>query len=386
VLEIVLRLDTASSWKLHATLMFSVMLAMLFRYETMFLVAGIAVVSILRKRYAVVGSSILGVLLALTVSGILYYGINGSVFPDSVLLKEHSGRISGLGYLIGALNDAFFFSKDDFILRRLGAMLILVAAATLALRRWCSEDTGLQNMLLVLGIAVIAQSVKVQHLYPWATRYEIHLMLPGLLFLAVAVLRLWKVRTPYSASWYRSPAILLGSFVLLLFTLNILYWGPHYTKRTVDASKNINDQQIQMARFVRAYYNDDAILLNDIGAVSYFTDSRIIDLVGLASPEISVLRQKEAFTNEYLTDLTDRQGAEIAIVYDGWFTEEKELPDDWILAGKWRIAGNFIAGWWEVSFYAVREAYHPRLVQALRAFSPQLPVDVMEFGDYVDAR
>jgi hypothetical protein len=384
VFEVLIRLEErARSPLLLSLLGASLLLAVLLRYESMFLAAAIALSALLRRRYMVAGASVFGVLVALGISGLLYWGINGSVFPDSVLLKEHQESITGLRALTGAFNHAFFLSENETLIYRLGVMLLLISAALVALRRWRQEEGGLQHLLFVAGIAVAAQSIKVQHLYPWMTRYEIHLMLPGLLLLGVAVTRLWQVRDFSGGEWYRRPAALLAAFLLVGVSLNILYWGSHYTKRTVDASKNIHDQQLQMARFTRAHYAGDAVCYNDIGAASWYGGVRVIDLVGLASPEISALRQQDAFTNAFLEALVRREHAELAIVYDSWFKDDMQLPAHWQRAGKWRVPGNFICGDWEVSFYSTRDAYHPRLLRALRAFSSQLPDDVMEMGEYM---
>ncbi len=54
----------------------------------------------------------------------------------------------------------------------------------------------------------------------------------------------------------------------------------------VDGSKNIYEQQIQSARFLKKYYNRSKVVANDIGAICYFSDIHLLDIAGLGSKEM----------------------------------------------------------------------------------------------------
>ena len=41
------------------------------------------------------------------------------------------------------------------------------------------------------------------------------------------------------------------------------------------ASRNIYEQQYQMALFCEEYYSNEGVVINDIGAVSYFSNSYV---------------------------------------------------------------------------------------------------------------
>ena len=50
-------------------------------------------------------------------------------------------------------------------------------------------------------------------------------------------------------------------------------------------------QQVQMGTLLREYYTGRTIAVNDIGAVNFFADITVIDLVGLASMDVARLRR-----------------------------------------------------------------------------------------------
>jgi hypothetical protein len=51
---------------------------------------------------------------------------------------------------------------------------------------------------------------------------------------------------------------------------------------TPQASRNIYEQQYQMGMFLKRCYPGKAVAVNDICAVSYLADVRLVDLLGLA--------------------------------------------------------------------------------------------------------
>ena len=52
------------------------------------------------------------------------------------------------------------------------------------------------------------------------------------------------------------------------------------------ASHNIYQQQYQMARFLKTYYEGSSVAANDVGAINYMADLRCVDLVGLCNRDV----------------------------------------------------------------------------------------------------
>jgi hypothetical protein len=148
-------------------------------------------------------------------------------------------------------------------------------------------------------------------------------------------------------------------------------------------SHAIYSQQLQMSRFVSTYYNSSSIAANDIGAISYFSNIRLLDLVGLANTEVLLNKRNRTYTTRLIASEASLQCVEIAIVYDAWFSphptfssDGPPLPRSWVRAGRWKTPISTGIGGNTVSFYAVRPEAEKPLREAFRIFSRSLPSDV----------
>jgi hypothetical protein len=134
-----------------------------------------------------------------------------------------------------------------------------------------------------------------------------------------------------------------------------------------------------MGLFVKKYYSSKVVALNDIGAVSYLADAKILDLWGLGSKEAACLRLKNSLDTDALSGLAAKDHAEIAIIYDDWFSNAgiSFIPREWIKVGEWAIRDSVIWGD-TVSFYAIDNLYVETLARNLHDFAPQLPKGVQQ--------
>ena len=183
------------------------------------------------------------------------------------------------------------------------------------------------------------------------------------------------------STWTAPQNLACAALALLLFFPQavkggrLLWFLPQCTT-------NIFEQQYQMGLFVRRYYQNSTVALNDIGAVNYLADIHCLDLMGLATEEVSARRQKHTFAVSDVDRLSKQTATRIAIIYDSWFVGQ--IPPEWIRIGRWTIQNNVIAGGAEggatVSFYAVNPAEAVYLSQSLTDFSASLPADVIQRG------
>lgn len=145
-----------------------------------------------------------------------------------------------------------------------------------------------------------------------------------------------------------------------------------HTKR---ATKNIADQQVNMARFVNQYFPSHGIAMNDIGALSFFNDQmRLFDMEGLGTAE--VIRKKKQFDSSFLKSYVEQNDIKIGIFYPHLY--QGKIPSSWHQAGTWELTDNFVTGGSIVGFYAIDPAERTRLTEALKQYGLKLPANVIQ--------
>ncbi len=76
-----------------------------------------------------------------------------------------------------------------------------------------------------------------------------------------------------------------------------------------------------MGRFVHTYYDHDVVAFNDIGAVSFFSEGKNLDLWGLGNIVVAKSKRNNYWTPSFLDSLCKERKVKIAIVYDTWFSD-----------------------------------------------------------------
>ncbi len=119
-------------------------------------------------------------------------------------------------------------------------------------------------------------------------------------------------------------------------------------------------EHVQPALFVARHYNRCTIVLNDIGAVSYYADSRVLDMYGLSSLEpVAFRRQAGGYTKDDVGQWSQSASARIAILQVEWDQISPRIPDAWVKIAEWHIPRNVVFGDTRIGFFAVdaREAH-----------------------------
>jgi hypothetical protein len=119
--------------------------------------------------------------------------------------------------------------------------------------------------------------------------------------------------------------------------------------------------------------------VNDIGAVAFLADTKLLDLVGLGSMAPARLKQRNRIDPEQADSLARQEGVVVVIVYPRWFSTEK-----WHEVGQWRISDNVVCADNLVSICAVDSSASDGLIENLRAFAGELPADVKQLGEYTE--
>ncbi|MEO8797073.1 MAG: hypothetical protein ABI551_04240, partial [Polyangiaceae bacterium] len=303
-----------------------------FRYEGAFVVGAVALLFARAKRPGSAALVMLAGALPAVVRGVLSVSRNGLFFPVPVTMKR-----TGLSAdLIAKIYYRLIDNPHVLVL-----FILLAFAWTLDAGRTDREAKERHAFVLVAAITLAAQTALAQ--LGWFYRYEAYAVL----------LALVAVASTAAAHARRVKPFALAAAVI---AFPLVGRAASAFRTTVLASQNIYDQEIQMALFVHTFANDSAVALNDIGAVSYFADAKVVDLVGLASPRIAAargMRLDGPLPREVIARETTAANVRLAIVYDDWFVGT--LPLTWRRIGTLKIPDNHVCAKDTVSFYATHE-------------------------------
>ena len=197
-------------------------------------------------------------------------------------------------------------------------------------------------------------------------RYLLHLVAIGV---ALAAAHAW--------SWWSRPAHRLGRAAVALAVAIAVVASYGDVRAAVlgaaNASWDIAAQQGQMAQLFSRYYAGQTVAVNDVGAVSYLGNVQVVDLVGLASSDITAMhlvRQRQA---EVYGRVAAERGARVAAVYPGWF--EGAIPVGWVKVGELQtLVDTTVVGGDTVVFYGTDAAAAEELRRNLVEFAPSVMV------------
>ncbi len=355
------------------------------RYEGVFLVLVLATLFAARKRWRFALALVASGLLPVALYGVVSVAMGWYFLPNSVLVKgtrQDQAVIDFVRDLLpgrhGLDRQAIVELVPSLVFVKLNAqrhISFLVIAGLLWLtyhrgRFWSRASTVTAAFV---GTALLhVQFADATSFY----RYEAYVVGFGVFALALAVAE----SPPWpQAGQGRGDRLFRVSATLLLL---VLVSAPLRTRavrslaQTPQASHNIFDQQVQMAAFLGSYYRGQVVAANDIGAIDFGTDLRLVDLAGLATREPAAYTLRRSFGADQVAAVADEYHAQIAVVYDSWF----KIPPRWLKAGEWQIRDNVVCGDNVVSFYAVDPAVLLDLKRNLQAFAPRLPRDVVQRG------
>jgi hypothetical protein len=357
------------------------------RFETLALVPVIAGLLVLRRAFATALGVAAAAGLPILFIGWISQAQGGFFWPNSLVLKaiRHAP-----GQPIATRIVALFDYLSTLMAQHHAYFGLLVLAGVQILCFFAWKKTVWSRTVLLL-ILFFTQSVAHASFggFGWLFRYEAYVLAFGV-FANLGGLALLTRDFIFpgfvSPGQRRWPSFLVFGLVLALASptaVMIARRTRDATRVTPRAAKNIFEQQVQFAHFLKRYYPQASIALNDIGAAAYYSDAKILDLVGLGSNEVAHAKIDGQFTTEAIERLSKAHGVEIAIVYDSWFAGALRLPPSWSLVGQWEIRGNVVCGSPIVSFYAVQANALPNLERNLAEFAYQVPATVIQRGRYL---
>lgn len=351
----------------------STALAAAVRYETLFLVVAACLVLAARRQWVAV--AVCGVCALVPISAFgAFLVANGQFFlPNTLLLKGNIPELHGLTGIVKALG-------YEGVLQLMANPHLYILATCLVALFWWEHAYGRRpdatNLLLIVVLSAMALHLQFAKT-GWFYRYEAYLVTLAIVALSIRCGTLSNTRgvRPFRQQSWSSKVSFVALMSVLLLPLVQRATAAHF--KTVQATRNIYQQQYQMGRFLHRYYEGQPVAANDVGAVNYLARIRCLDLWGLGSREILRHKIDGSYTTTVIRDQVREHGVHVVVVYTSWFQGKSSLPDEWVLAGTWTIPNNVVCGSDTVSFFAIEPSDAGRLLAQLRLFSAELPKGVV---------
>jgi hypothetical protein len=330
------------------------------RYEAVFVVVPVCICLVLRRRVGVAVLAGLGSAVAPVIFGIYFHHKSGFWLPFSVMAKA-SGQ--------PPLSVKYFLDQTHGF----RSLLPLIALGWLLRFRKFGFWHSSQLLLFFAG------SVTLLHLavapVGWLMRYESYLVCLCLFALCVVAAGLHSpgvvVENIRQSSASRKYATALLGLLVLGLGFDLTRRATQGIVEPIHASEDRFLEHIQMAKIVSGAYDHDAVVVNDIGTIAFYSDAHLLDVIGLGSVEpIRDRMERHSFTAADVASWASAQNASIAILQTQWQRVSSVIPPTWMKIQTWTIPRNVVFKDFEISFFAIEPKEIPRLCAILAKFPP----------------
>lgn len=338
-------------------------LATMIRYEGIFIVGIVAFIMVLRRQYGQAGLILLASLVPVVLFGLYSLSQGGYFLPNSLLLKGATPEMSAKGLYMFSVGWLIKLIEDPHLGELFGVLVFLLMVSTYqAKEKWKLENV-LVWILIMLFIAHLTFART-----GWFYRYEAYLMAFAFFTFMLAGKPMYgRIR-----EFLDRHVPLRTRSVLVILAIPLLFRGLYTIRNTPLAMNNIYSQQYQMARFVQEYDPRLKIVLNDIGAVSYYNNIGLLDFFGLANKDVLDMKRSDQFTKPKIDALARGENIELALIYD----YENRTPDTWVKIGEWTIRHNVVCENPTVALYLIDLRKKQEVVKAFDQYVRTLPEGV----------
>jgi hypothetical protein len=148
----------------------------------------------------------------------------------------------------------------------------------------------------------------------------------------------------------------VGAVLLLLLVAPALFSLASGFGRYLTSCANVRDSNVALARWLGPRLPPAALLaVNDVGAFKYLLPNRILDLVGLMTPEVTARRKAAAVRGvgfgDVLVELLEERRPDFVIVFPAWFPFPAGNPERFHLLRTVEIRDNITMGGEMIALY-----------------------------------
>lgn len=342
------------------------------RYESLFIIFSALLILMIKRRYSKVLK--IAVISSITIS---FYGIisiaNGwSFFPNSLLMKSQVSFPPNPMIYFYELKRIFDYLTTS---TNIISFTIPLIALIILIHLNYKLNQNVYYPLLILLVTLLSQIFFAQ--FGLFFRYEGYIFSSGIFIIFLSSKYIEFKNEISSNNSFRNLNNLYLSILIIVLLIPFFKRESLILSQISIANKNIYQQQIQTANFVKTYFNNETILLNDIGAVNYYADINCIDSWGLGSIEVKNAKVENKFSPEFINKLASEKNVNLVIIYESWFLDKLEPLKNWIKIGSWQIFDNVICGGDVVSFFVTDSTKLEKAVSNFNEFSKTIVKGVL---------
>jgi hypothetical protein len=314
------------------------------RIETIFIIIPICIYLLYKKQTKKSILLLISSILIFGIHGIYTYSSGGFILPTSIMSK--SAFIYNLK--THGIISAF---ETGFIANTLKTPILILAITSLIFL-YKNEN---KNIYLIVLISILL------HMQfsgtGWLYRYEAYII-ASMIILTLSNIEKSKIITK----------------VIIIFMICLLLRSVLAHISVLIGIQNVYDQQYQMGLFVKKYYNNSTVLLNDLGGISYHSNAKIIDIAGLSNIDFVKAKNAGIYNSSFTENYAKIHNADIAIVYNDYVYD---IPKSWALITEWNTTTYQVTvGSNIVAFYALKPDEYDTLSKYMHEFEKTLPNDV----------
>jgi arabinofuranosyltransferase len=139
--------------------------------------------------------------------------------------------------------------------------------------------------------------------------------------------RRYVTRKGFAAKALTSPRKTVVAAISAIIVAGTAWRLPAMARQYAENVDNINRMHVALGHWVADNVPSDTLIaLNDIGAITYISERRAVDLAGLVTPEVTPSMRSPEQTDQ-LVQFMAEQGVEYVIVFPNWFPGLAERSD-----------------------------------------------------------
>ncbi|MGB9665255.1 MAG: hypothetical protein ACPL25_10120 [Ignavibacteria bacterium] len=249
------------------------------------------------------------------------YSLSGDIFPNTYKAK--------LTYYFGS--DRINFLKSDVLIYFSSKEFILISVAFLLNLIFIVRDIFKKqyNKSLLYLTFVIAFILIYYFKLPFTHRFGRYLMplIPFYLFIAFDGFQRLLIYVQSKSKRDQSKSLnviyLVFAGVTLIFSL---YQIPDNAEEIAFTGKYHYDRHIKIAKWIKENTRPDEIIAtHDIGAIAFYSDRKIVDMVGLVNPEVIEHLNDKNLTS-FLKNYFIKNNVSYFVTMRNWFEAVNQKP------------------------------------------------------------